>query len=320
MAAALRQPTLLELLLNQKTSSPAPVTEVIETVESSGYTATSSATLQLALADLELDQDDVVLETAALFVDQYLEVNGIAYVQEQLGVGDSVTIGDGLLLSSGMIAYEPALEDLSTTLFEIQPSGRGTLSLLAGIMTISETGQVVISGNLQVTGDIQTEGTLLTNLLRPIDFGSPFQVQVAGASTETGEVTESRFEVINETDSPVATISARGRAAFAAGLGVGADDLRAQSLASGSATISSDKTAGKATIAAGSNETIINASAISAESLIYVTPLGSTQNQALYVKSQQPDNPSTPENEATFVVGFDQNVTQSVEFNWWIVN
>jgi hypothetical protein len=318
VAAALRQPTLLELLTGQSpTVDPLPA--LIETVESVGYTATNSASLQQSLADLQLDSEDIVLETTALFVNQYFEVNGIAYVGDQLGVGNSISIGDGLTLSSGMLAYEPLLEDPSTTLFQIQPAGRGTLSFMAGLMTLSETGQVTMTGNLSVAGDIRTEGTLLSNLLKPTDFGSPLQMQVAGAATETGEVTESRFEIINEMSSPVATISAQGRAAFAAGLDVGADDLRAQSSTT-SATVTTAKTAGKATIPAGSTELVIFANAIQSESLIYVTPLGSTQNQTLYIKSQQPDNALTPESDAYFVVGFDQVIDQPVEFNWWIVN
>ncbi len=319
VAAALKQPTLLELLLHQETNNPAPVANVISTVESLGYTATNSASLRLALADLQLDSNAVVLETNALFVSQYLEVNGIAYIADQLGVGNSLTVGNGLTLTSGALSYAPTLENPSDTVFQIQPAGRGTLSLLAGLMSLNENGQVTITGNLAVTGDITTEGTLLADLLKPTDYGSPLQVQVAGAATVSGTVTESRFEIINELQSPVATISAKGKADFAAGLGVAADDLSTLT-ATQSALLTSNKTAGKATILANTTDVTIAASALTESSLIYVTPLGSTQNQTLYVKTQQADNLSTPENDAYFVVGFDFPTTQPVAFTWWIVN
>jgi hypothetical protein len=40
----------------------------------------------------------------------------------------------------------------------------------------------------------------------------------------------------------------------------------------------------------------------------------------MYVKGKTADNPDTDENEASFTVGFESQVLNDIEFNWWIVN
>jgi hypothetical protein len=171
-----------------------------------------------------------------------------------------------------------------------------------------------------VAGTTKTE-TLLTNLIQPAEFGNPFQVQVAGISTESGELKKSRFEIINELGTPVATISAEGKANFAGGIGIGSETLTPPTVASGSsATVTASKTSGKSTLGAHATQITIESEQISENSLIYVTPVGSTQNQVLYVKSQTAENPTTGEKEGKFIVGFDQPINIDVNFNWWVVN
>ncbi|OGJ39190.1 MAG: hypothetical protein A3A82_00085, partial [Candidatus Pacebacteria bacterium RIFCSPLOWO2_01_FULL_47_12] len=312
LATSLREPTLLETLIGQQTPTPGAA-GVIAAAELAGYQATPSAALQATLADLQLSEGDVVLTSAALFVDQYFSVNGTGYIADTLGVGNKLFVGDGLEFSDGIIAYNPT-GIAHPTLF-IQPSGNGTLSLLAGLLILSDDGTVAINGNLNVAGTIKTD-TLLSNLLQPADFGNPFQVQVAGISTESGEVKQSRFEIINELGTPVATISAQGKADFAGGIGVGSDTQTATS----SSELTTDKTSGRAFVTAGSSEFTIHTTALSENSLVYVTPVGSTGNNVLYVKSQQLDDPLTPANEGQFVIGFDSITNIDVPFNWWVVN
>ncbi|MDA1079967.1 MAG: hypothetical protein O2840_04755, partial [bacterium] len=303
LATSLKEPTLLETLIGQQTATPGTATE-IAAAELAGFQATPSAALQATLAELQLSEGDVVLSSAALFVDQYFSVNGTGYIADSLGIGNKLYVGDGLEFSDGMIAYNPTGVERPT--LYVQPAGNGSISLLAGLMILSDDGTVAINGNLNVAGTVEAD-TLLTNLLQPADFGNPFQVQVAGISTESGQVTESRFEIINELGTPVATISAQGKANFAGGIGVGSDTQ----LATESGTLNTDKTSGKATIAAGTSELVINSTALSEDSLVYVTPVGSTGNKVLYVKSQQAGQ---------FIVGFDTAVITNVPFNWWVVN
>lgn len=284
-----------------------------DTVASTGFSATSSSDLNLTLADLSLSTDDVTLTAQAGFINEYFKVNGSAYVANSLGVGNQLFIGQGTTIADGSIGYTAPAG--SEQILHIQPSGKGTLSLMAGLLSLTEDGQVTITGDLNVAGSVRIQDTLLTNLIQPADFGNPFQVQVAGVDAATDQVKESRFEIINEMGTPVATISAEGRASFASGLDIGAEEL-----SSAESEVDSTKSSGRGTLLANTRQLTIKSQRITANSLVYVTPVGSTQNQVLYVKSQQADNPSTPENEGQFVVGFDSAITENVNFNWWIVN
>lgn len=142
---------------------------------------------------------------------------------------------------------------------------------------------------------------------------------VLGDSDEA-ETLESRFEILNELGIPVATISAQGKAEFSSGIGIGSEDLTLPE-ASSSAIVKSEKTSGTATIRAGFDQIIIQSPLITQKSLIYITPLGSTGNQVLYVKEKTVEILETEDEfEGQFIVGFDYAATNAVEFNWWIVN
>ena len=183
----------------------------------------------------------------------------------------------------------------------------GSISFLKDLLVLDESGLATINGNLKVTGNLTVENTLLTNLLAPTDFGNPLQVQLASKSGDV--LGESRFEIINELGTPVATISAQGKAEFSAGIGIGSEDLTSQATESGE--VNSNKTSGTAKISSQQNQVLIKTESVKANSLIYVTALGSTGNQVLYVKNQSDGN---------FTVGFDNPINFDVKFNYWIIN
>jgi len=99
---------------------------------------------------------------------------------------------------------------------------------------------------------------------------------------------------------------------------VAQEDLVAQ--ATQSAELTATKTSGRAKIEAGQSQLVIHSNKIGETSQVFVTPLGSTDNQVLYVKSQQADDPATEAIEGVFIIGFDQPASKDVLFNWWIVN
>ena len=74
--------------------------------------------------------------------------------------------------------------------------------------------------------------------------------------------------------------------------------------------ISSNSTAGKALLPAGLTELKIKNPKSNVNSLIYVTPVTSTQNKVLYVKSKDIGE---------FTIGFNEAIDTDVEFNWWII-
>jgi len=156
---------------------------------------------------------------------------------------------------------------------------------------------------------------LLTNLIKPLDKNSPIQLQLGEEASMAGKVNNSRFEIVDELGTPVATISAAGKADFAGGVGVQRGDVTLSS----PGIFTTTKTAGKAYLPAGTSHVTIKSESITADTLIYVTPLGSTNNQVLFVKNQIAEDQSTIVKEGNFVVGLDFPLTQDVEFNWWIV-
>jgi hypothetical protein len=80
-------------------------------------------------------------------------------------------------------------------------------------------------------------------------------------------------------------------------------------------------TAGTATIPAGSRDIIIENPKVTDNTLVYVTPLTSTQNNVLYVKTKESCSQSSSYTcKPYFVVGFDKALTSLVEFNWWIID
>jgi hypothetical protein len=319
VAAAIEEPSLLEKLLGSLETQDS--TETIDSYfanRDSFVTEldTTSAT-RLSLNDLSLTEDDLVIDATAVYVNQYFDVNGSAYIAENLGLGESLVISDSMYITAGSIDYAPT--GIAKPTLNIQPSGKGILSLMAGLFTLDDSGLAQINGDLSIAGDLRVNQTLLTNIIAANDFTNPFQVQLATMSGEVlGEETlqESRFEIVNELGVPVATISAKGKADFSSGIGIGSETLEATD----SAQIESEKTSGTATIKAGSSEIVIKSPLVSDKSLIYVTPLGSTNNKVLYVKEITNDDPETPELESYFKVGFDTSLTSDVKFNWWLIN
>ncbi|MBU0974417.1 hypothetical protein KKD03_01820, partial [Patescibacteria group bacterium] len=332
IATSLQTPGLLDLLIGQysSTASATYIAELYDIVNSTQFEVIAMADLDLTLSELNLTQDDVVLTSTALYVEKYFKVNGAGYISDSLAVGNSIFAGNGVVIGSGdsstqitngIIAYiTPNPDD---QILKIQPTRQGSIDLLAGLVIIDDSGLVTVNGNFEATGDVKVGGTLLANLIKSTDLGNPLQIQVAGVDTQTGEVKESRFEIINEVGAPVATFSAQGRAEFAGGVGIGSEDLGSSLINE----LSAEKTSGKAIINSGTNQVTIKSNLITDKTMIYITAVGSTNNQVLYVKSQTPHIVSispamleTIEQQGEFVVGFDNLTTTATSFNWWIVN
>jgi hypothetical protein len=344
MAETMNQESFLDKLLTKKE----------EKITESGLTASNSAKLNSLASIFSLTEDagyatdsgtltsdsslfssfennvanDVTLSASAVFINNYFAVNGSGYIAQQLGVGEQLLIGSSLALGRNFIEFQP-IDPAEPRVLHLQPSGQGSLSLLAGLMTLDENGQVLIDGDLAVAGKLEVGDTLLTNLIEPTQFGDSLQFKlatrsgdVAGTNTEdatdSGQITESRFEILNQDSTPTATISAQGRGSFAQGINIGSEDLT--EVSTQSATIESKQPSGKATVRQNTLGITIKSQLVTKDSLIYVSPLGSTNNQVLYVKTQTEDKPNTLEQEGGFTVGFDVPASRDVQFNWWIVN
>ena len=78
-----------------------------------------------------------------------------------------------------------------------------------------------------------------------------------------------------------------------------------------SQNVTNDATAGFITLATGQTEVTINNSQLTANSMVYLTPNGSTQNQVPYVKNKTEDN---------FTIAIDSPLDHDVNINWWLIN
>ena len=311
VAEAFQQPSLMATIMGS--------IDQIDPFNGFDLSTADAQNLNLTLAELDLAETDVVLAPSAVFINDYLKVNGSGYIAGSLGINENLLVGDGIQIGNGAIAYKPT--NASENIFYIQPDGTGTLSFMANLMTLSQDGIVTITGDLRVAGDVDITGearvetSLLTNLIKPLDENAPVQLQLAEEASMAGQVNNSRFEIVDELGTPVATISAAGKAKFAGGVGVETGDISSTS----PGIFTTTKTAGKAYLAAGTTQVVIRSEDITEDTLIYVTPLGSTNNQVLFVKNQVAEDPTTLVKEGNFVVGLDFALTQDVEFNWWMV-
>ena len=89
------------------------------------------------------------------------------------------------------------------------------------------------------------------------------------------------------------------------------ESIATESAQINSGEITTNSIAGKAVLPAGQTDIKIINPKLKTEGLIYVTPVSSTQNKVLYVKSKDI---------GTFTVGFSEAIDTDVEFNWWIID
>jgi hypothetical protein len=306
VADTFRQPSLLATLF-QSSSAPDPGSLPGPTGIS---VASSAAQLRQTLAQLNPTDSDIIINPTALFVKQYFEVTGDSYLAGSVGIGSSLVIGDGLKLAGNELAYQPTQG--GETVFKIQPSGLGKLELMAGRVIITDTGLVEINGDLRVAGAFTTAGSFEAS---------------GSAIFNQGLISKSDLEIHDSNNASVATISATGAITTssditAAGTGTfGNLKLGTEQLtATGSGTLTTSQPTGRAKLSAGQTEIILKSELMTAQTLVYVTPIGSTNNQVVYVKSQVAENPDTTGKEGEFRIGIDQAIGQDIEFTWWLVN
>lgn len=168
--------------------------------------------------------------------------------------------------------------------------------MMAGKIIIDTEGNVEISGNLYVAGQIESSGLTLKD-----------------NDSENDSSFGNLLSLFDSEGIEVANIDASGAAQFTS---VATDKLIIASSNSTPAEpningeIETNATAGTAVIPAGMTEIRINNPNIGDYTLVYVTPTSSTLNNVLYVKSKQA---------GPFTVGFNNPLLVDVNFNWWVI-
>ena len=245
-----------------------------------------SATWSVNLASGSANLKDLALEN--LFVTGSAAIDSLS-VSKSIGVGTDLIVQQILDGQNNLVAS--SFDTLSAPL-SIQSAGLQPVSIMAGKILIDTNGNVQIDGNLAVTGTITTSGINLKE-------------------NENGKV----LSLVDSQNFEQGYLSASGSAKLK---DISTDQIKitADQSATSSSTLQGNAyetsaTAGKAKIAEGTSDVIIRNPKVKSDSLVFITPLTSTGNYTLYVKSQT---------DGEFSVGFNNITETEVSFNWWIVD
>jgi len=298
----------------RKLIDPAEGTPYPEGHRSGGDITGSSLLAQASEWTTLLATDSARIE-GDLSIGHNLVIAGQLLVEGQTQLADAFITGT---LTAGQIAVrDNYIETTADTLY-IQPSGLGSIHLLSDTMIISDTGSVTINGDLIVKGSLTASGGQF-NSLTSQDF-----------ATQTATVSGSLFA--NLLTAMDATVSGR----------LVADEINANSFsvttasattiiaesgptppATASAQIASNATAGTVTLPNGKTEITVFTDHISTDSMVYLTPAGSTQNQVAYIKNKFVSPTPTPPGDTPtsyFTIALDQPLDNNLDINWWIIN
>jgi site-specific recombinase XerD len=195
-------------------------------------------------------------------------------------------ITDDLQVNNSLITNTINSND-EETLF-IQPLANAPLNLMAGLMTLTPNGQVIINGDLAVTGKV------LASKIEALESN----LQDLTAQTATiSALTTSQLTIQGQ------TLAGAAPAAGPLDYGVeGGSDLNVAT--------SSASTVATATLPAGTTEVTISNTNTTQNTYIYLTPTSSTFNQTLFVKSKE---------QGKFTVAIPQPVDHDITFNYWLI-
>ncbi len=293
------------------------VTNIIAT-PSSEYLGTptvdTTPTLDASTAALLAQLSDSV----ATFTSETIDLSGRAIIADSVTLHDSLsvlgntTLGEtsiagSLLVDATVRMSQSGIETISDTLY-LNKTKFANVDILAGTMVITTTGDVLVTGNLAVTGNVAIGGTLGVSTIRPNTEDLTINLEKTSSASAFGKLIVKGAADKTVTIDQNGNITASGSATVARLNITGMDDPTSTI----AATATSSATIGTGIVRAGTKEVTVATTAITDQSLIYVTPITSTNNQVLYVKTKTAG--------AGFTVNMDTDIPQDVRFNWWIVN
>ncbi len=247
------------------------------------------------------------------------QINGSLSLSNNLVVGAKLTVlGDTQLgnafiagtFAAGEVAIRDNFIETTNTALYIQPSGLGSIHLMSDTLVIADNGQVIINGNLHLNGDLTAQnasftGSLIGNLLQASE--ASISGTLLAGNVATGEISADKINIA--TESATTIIAESGFA----------------QLATSSAQLATNATAGTSTLPAGKTEIVIYNQKVTSSSIVYLTPAGSTDNQVPYIKTKFISPTPTPEGSSTdsqsyFTIALDQPLQSDLSINWWIIN
>jgi len=224
-----------------------------------------------------------------------LELTNNLIVGAKLAVSGDTQLGNAFIsgtFTAGEIAIQDNYLETANTALYIQPSNTGSVHIMGDTLVIAENGNVEITGNLKVSG------SLMASLITADEI-------------QANKLTATE---INSKEIKVATDSAQ---IIIAESGFGA-------IATSSAKLTSNATAGTATLPAGKTEIVITNNKLTANSMVYLTPVGSTNNQVPYIKTKmvysEAELLADPSLQNYFTIALDNYLDKNIDINWWIIN
>src|SRR3989344_7409564 len=216
-----------------------------------------------------------------------IDVNTLNAIYELLAANDatdSAEYADLAFINAEGAFFSEYLAVLGTaTITDLQVTNSLTLAKITGYNgTIDLAGNLNISGGLTVTGNVEILGELTAPTA---SFGALLAQRLEATEAKIDQLTTNQL-IIAADNSP-------------------------SEVSTPSASITTNATAGKASLPAGMAEYTIYTPHVDAASLIYVTPTGDPLNQVLYVKAKAVGQ--------WFTVAINQPLDHALEFNWWII-
>ena len=270
--------------------------------EADGYVSVASFAAQLAQVG-SLNAENAVFSQSLISygTSSFYDI-GIA---SQISVGAQLTISDTAINVLG--------DDL-----KLQPLKQGGIALVGGEVYIDPSGNMTVKGNATFAKDVEVRGRLSANIISPLQ-GRDLVVELGSTNQELGN-RNSSFIIHNSSRSGVLAVDSQGNltASGSATFGKLNLGLVAPALAVSDTEVIATGSAGVAFIKPYQTEVTVINSLVTENSLVYITPVGSTSGN-LYLLRQTGNN---PENgiEGSFTVGISQPGIQNLNFNYLIVN
>ncbi len=247
---------------------------------------------------------DIASDSAKIEGDLALTNNLI--VGAKLTVNGDTQLGNAFItgtFTTGEIAIKENFIETTNTALYLQPSNTGSVHIMGDTLVIADNGEV------QINGDLKISGSLIANLI------TANEIQTDKLTTNELNSNQLTSNELTSDKLNIATDSASQIIIAESGFGY---------LATSSAQLVSNATAGTSVLPADKTELIIKNNKLTQNSIVYLTPVGSTNNQVVYLKEKmvysETELQNNPDLQNYFIIALDQYLDKDITINWWIIN
>jgi hypothetical protein len=279
------------------------------TTIASNQEATSSSNQQHDSLALHENYENIASFSAYLSYVPHLQATTAQFDQGLMSFGPTsladTTIAGQLAIGGQMILNNNTINVLGGDL-ELQPLRQGGVKIAGGQVAIDS------DGNLTVNGKSIFNGTLAAKVISPISNTDDLTIQL-GQNKESGNATSS-LKINNASNSGVFAVNQFGDilASGAATISKLNINIAAPAQAVSENEVIATSSAGTTTILPHQREITIDTPVVTEHSLIYITPVGATNDQTPFLLRQLPHE--------SFTVGITEPINSPTKFNWLIIN